>query len=52
MLDRSDGFVGLRGGIGTLSEDHAGAELVQAQEMDGKPLVLMGDNGGRWSRHS
>lgn len=42
MLDRSDGFVGIRGGIGTLSEVTLVWSLVQTREISGKPLVLMG----------
>jgi uncharacterized protein (TIGR00730 family) len=42
MMERSDGFVALRGGIGTLSEVTLAWSLLQTRTLDGKPLVLMG----------
>lgn len=42
MMERSDGFVALRGGIGTLSEVMLAWSLLQTRTLDGKPLVLMG----------
>ncbi len=42
MMERSDGFVALRGGIGTLSEVTLVWSLLQTRTLDGKPLVLMG----------
>jgi len=44
MMERSDGFVGLRGGIGTLSEVTLVWSLLQTRAMNGKPLVLMGSH--------
>jgi uncharacterized protein (TIGR00730 family) len=42
MLDRSDGFVAVRGGIGTLSEVTLAWSLLQTRSQTGKPLVLLG----------
>jgi uncharacterized protein (TIGR00730 family) len=42
MLDRSDGFVAVRGGIGTLSEVTLAWSLLQTRALRGKPLVLLG----------
>jgi uncharacterized protein (TIGR00730 family) len=42
MMERSDGFVALRGGIGTLSEVTLAWSLLQTRTLDSKPLVLMG----------
>jgi uncharacterized protein (TIGR00730 family) len=42
MLDRSDGFVAVRGGIGTLSEVTLTWSLLQMRSQTGKPLVLLG----------
>jgi uncharacterized protein (TIGR00730 family) len=42
MLDRADGFVAVRGGIGTLSEVTLAWSLLQTRSLDGKPLVLLG----------
>lgn len=42
MLARSDGFVAVRGGIGTLSEVTLAWSLLQTRSLDGKPLVLLG----------
>jgi predicted Rossmann-fold nucleotide-binding protein len=42
MLDRSDGFVAVRGGIGTLSEVTLVWSLLQTRSQTGKPLVLLG----------
>jgi hypothetical protein len=42
MMERADGFVALRGGIGTLSEVTLAWSLLQTCTLDGKPLVLMG----------
>ena len=44
MLDRSDGFVAVRGGIGTLSEVTLAWSLLQTRSLAGKPLVLLGAN--------
>jgi predicted Rossmann-fold nucleotide-binding protein len=41
-MDRADGFVAVRGGIGTLSEVMLAWSLLQARELAGKPLVLLG----------
>ncbi len=42
MLDRSAGFVAVRGGIGTLSEVTLAWSLIQTRSQAGKPLVLLG----------
>lgn len=42
MLARADGFVAVRGGIGTLSEVTLAWSLLQTRSLDGKPLVLIG----------
>lgn len=42
MLDRADGFVAVRGGIGTLSEVTLAWSLLQTRSLAGKPLVLLG----------
>lgn len=42
MLDLSDGFVAVRGGIGTLSEVTLAWSLLQTRSLAGKPLVLLG----------
>jgi uncharacterized protein (TIGR00730 family) len=42
MLDRADGFVAVRGGIGTLSEVTLAWSLLQTRSLDSKPLVLLG----------
>lgn len=42
MLDRADGFVAVRGGIGTLSEVTLAWSLLQTRSLNGKPLVLLG----------
>ena len=42
MLDRADGFVAVRGGIGTLSEVTLAWSLLQTRSQMGKPLVLLG----------
>jgi hypothetical protein len=42
MMERADGFVALRGGIGTLTEVTLAWSLLQTRTLDGKPLVLMG----------
>jgi uncharacterized protein (TIGR00730 family) len=44
MMERADGFVALRGGIGTLSEVTLAWSLLQTRTLDGKPLVLMGSD--------
>jgi uncharacterized protein (TIGR00730 family) len=44
MMERPDGFVALRGGIGTLSELTLAWSLLQTRLLDGKPLVLMGED--------
>ena len=42
MLARADGFVAVRGGIGTLSEVTLAWSLLQTRSLNGKPLVLIG----------
>jgi hypothetical protein len=42
MMARADGFVAVRGGIGTLSEVTLAWSLMQARELVPKPLVLLG----------
>ncbi len=42
MLDRSDGFVAVRGGIDTLSEVTLAWSLLQTRSLAGAPLVLLG----------
>jgi len=42
MLDRADGFVAVRGGIGTLSEVTLAWSLLQTRSLNAKPLVLLG----------
>lgn len=42
MFDRADGFVAVRGGIGTLSEVTLAWSLLQTRSQAGKPLVLLG----------
>jgi uncharacterized protein (TIGR00730 family) len=42
MIERADGFVALRGGIGTLSEVTLVWSLLQTRELNGKPLILLG----------
>lgn len=42
MLRRSDGFVAVRGGIGTLAEVTLAWSLLQTRSLNGKPLVLLG----------
>jgi uncharacterized protein (TIGR00730 family) len=42
MIERADGFVALRGGIGTLSEITLVWSLLQTREVERKPLVLLG----------
>lgn len=42
MLARADGFVAVRGGIGTLSEVTLAWSLLQTRSLAGKPLVLLG----------
>ncbi len=42
MMERADGFVALRGGIGTLSEVTLAWSLLQTRTLDSKPLVLLG----------
>jgi uncharacterized protein (TIGR00730 family) len=44
MMERADGFVALRGGIGTLSEVTLAWSLLQTRTLDSKPLVLMGSD--------
>jgi len=44
MLDRADGFVAVRGGIGTLSEVTLAWSLLQTRSLNSKPLVLLGAN--------
>jgi uncharacterized protein (TIGR00730 family) len=42
MMERADGFVALRGGIGTLAEVTLAWSLLQTRTLNSKPLVLMG----------
>jgi uncharacterized protein (TIGR00730 family) len=42
MVDRADGFVALRGGIGTLSEITLVWSLLQTRTLREKPLILLG----------
>ena len=42
MMECADGFVALRGGIGTLTEVTLAWSLLQTRTLDSKPLVLMG----------
>jgi uncharacterized protein (TIGR00730 family) len=42
MLDRADGFVAVRGGIGTLSEVTLAWSLLQTRSLNSKSLVLLG----------
>ncbi len=44
MLARADGFVAVRGGIGTLSEVTLAWSLLQTRSLNGKPLVLLGSD--------
>lgn len=45
MLDRADGFVAVRGGIGTLSEVTLAWSLLQTRSLNGdRPLVLVGSD--------
>ena len=44
MMERADGFVALRGGIGTLSEVTLAWSLLQTRTLDAKPLVLLGSD--------
>jgi uncharacterized protein (TIGR00730 family) len=42
MIERAEGFVALRGGIGTLSEVTFVWSLLQTREIKGRPLILLG----------
>jgi len=42
MVETADGFVAVRGGIGTLSEVTLVWSLLQTRSLNGKPLVLLG----------
>ena len=42
MIETADGFVAVRGGIGTLSEVMLVWSLLQTRSLDGRPLVLLG----------
>jgi predicted Rossmann-fold nucleotide-binding protein len=44
MIERADGFVAVRGGIGTLSEVTLAWSLLQTGSLKGKPLVLLGQD--------
>ncbi len=44
MLQRADGFVALRGGIGTLSEVTLAWSLLQTGSLKHKPLILLGQD--------
>lgn len=43
MVARADGFVALRGGIGTLSEVTLVWSLLQVRSLQAKPLILLGE---------
>ncbi len=42
IIERADGFVAVRGGIGTLSEVTLVWSLLQTRSLNGRPLVLLG----------
>jgi uncharacterized protein (TIGR00730 family) len=42
IVERADGFVAVRGGIGTLAEVTLVWSLLQTRSLNGKPLVLLG----------
>jgi len=42
LMERADGFVALRGGIGTISEVTLAWSLLQTRSITGKPLILVG----------
>ena len=42
MIERADGFIALRGGIGTLSEVTLVWSLLQVRSLGDKPLILLG----------
>ena len=42
MIERADGFVALRGGIGTLSEVTLVWSLLQVRSLQDRPLILLG----------
>jgi uncharacterized protein (TIGR00730 family) len=44
MMARADGFVAVRGGIGTLSEVTLAWSLLQTRTLKNHPLVLLGDD--------
>jgi uncharacterized protein (TIGR00730 family) len=44
MMERADGFVAVRGGIGTLSEVMLAWSLLQTGSLKCKPLVLLGQD--------
>ncbi len=44
MMERADGFVAVRGGIGTLSEVTLAWSLLQTGSLKCKPLVLLGQD--------
>ena len=44
MMARGDGFVAVRGGIGTLSEVTLAWSLLQTRSLTGRALVLLGDD--------
>ena len=44
MMARGDGFVAMRGGIGTISEVTLAWSLLQTRSLAGRALVLLGDD--------
>jgi len=42
MLEQADGYIAVRGGIGTLSEVTLAWSLLQTRSLAGKPLILLG----------
>jgi uncharacterized protein (TIGR00730 family) len=42
MIERADGFIALRGGIGTLSEVTLVWSLLQVRSVQDRPLILLG----------
>jgi uncharacterized protein (TIGR00730 family) len=44
MMERADGFMAVRGGIGTLSEVTLAWSLLQTGSVRGKPLVVVGED--------
>jgi len=56
IMERGEGYVALRGGIGTLTEVTLAWSLLQTRALAGKPLVLLGADWhalvGAFSVHS